>query len=153
MNDLSDFQRRRGEPGKIDLSALDFDQIRRMMRWGLVVLGLILVWTGLRWLGTFYTDWLWFRELGHESVLVKIVTTRVILFTIAVAVFLGFALPSLYAAARSADRSPRPDAPLKELDYLLVHKLLSGPQPRSSCWPPSSWACTRGRSGRPSCSP
>ncbi len=124
MNDLLDFHKSRGEPGRIDLSALDFDQVRRMMRWGLVVLGLILVWTGLRWLGTFYTDWLWFRELGHESVLVKIVTTRVVLFTIGVAVFLGLALPSLYAAARSADRPPRPDAPLKELDYLLIHKLL-----------------------------
>lgn len=124
MNDLLDFHKSRGEPGRIDLSALDFDQIRRMMRWGLVVLGLILVWTGLRWLGTFYTDWLWFRELGHEAVLVKIVTTRVVLFAIAVAVFLGLALPSLYAAARSADRSPRPDAPLKELDYHLVHKFL-----------------------------
>ncbi len=79
MNDLSDFQRRRGERAQIDLGALDFDQIRRVMRWGLVILALILVWTGLRWAGTFYTDWLWFRELGQESVLVKIVTTRAVL--------------------------------------------------------------------------
>ena len=124
MNDLSDFQRRRGERAQIDLGALDFDQIRRVMRLGLVILALILVWTGLRWAGTFYTDWLWFRELGQESVLVKIVTTRAVLFTVALAVFLGLALPSLYAAARSTDRSPLPDAPLEAPDYHLVHKLL-----------------------------
>lgn len=124
MNDLSDFQRRRGERPQIDLAALDFNQIRRVMRWGLLLLALILVWTGLRWAGTFYTDWLWFRELGQASVLVKIVTTRAVLFTVALAVFLGLALPSLYAAARSTDRSPLPDAPLEALDYQLVHKLL-----------------------------
>ncbi len=124
MNDLSDFQRRRGERPQIDLGALDFNQIRRVMRWGLLLLALILVWTGVRWAGTFYTDWLFFRELGQASVLVKIVTTRAILFTVALAVFLGLALPSLYAAARSTDRSPLPDAPLEALDYHLVHKLL-----------------------------
>ena len=124
MNDLSDFQRRQGERAQIDLAALDFDKIRRVMRWGLVILALILVWTGLRWAGSFYTDWLWFRELGQASVLVKIVTTRAVLFTAALAVFLGLALPSLYAAARSTDRSPLPDAPLEALDYHLVHKLL-----------------------------
>jgi uncharacterized membrane protein (UPF0182 family) len=124
MNDLSDFQRRRGERPQIDLAALDFNQMRRVMRWGLLVLALILVWTGLRWAGTFYTDWLWFRQLGQESVLVKIVATRAVLFTVALAVFLGLALPSLYAAARSTDRSPLPDAPLEALDYHLIHKLL-----------------------------
>lgn len=124
MNDLSDFQRRRGERPQIDLRALDFDQLRRVMRYGLLGLALILVWTGLRWAGTFYTDWLFFRELGQASVLVKIVTTRAVLFTVALAVFLGLALPSLYAAARSTDRSPLPDAPLEALDYNLVHKLL-----------------------------
>ena len=124
MNDLSDFQRRQGERAQIDLAALDFDKIRRVMRWGLVILALILVWTGLRWAGSFYTDWLWFRELGQASVLVKIVTTRAVLFTAALAVFLGLALPSLYAAARSTNRSPLPDAPLEALDYHLVHKLL-----------------------------
>ncbi|MEK6253655.1 MAG: UPF0182 family protein, partial [Gemmatimonadales bacterium] len=116
MNDLSDFQRRRGERPQIDLSALDFNQIRRVLRWGLVVLALILVWTGLRWLGTFYTDWLWFRELGYDAVLMKIVMTRAILFVVAVAVFLVFALPSLYAAARATDRSPLPGSQFEMLD-------------------------------------
>ena len=92
MNDISDFQRRRGEQPQFDLSALDFNQIRRVLRWALVFVAVILVWTGLRWLGTFYTDWLWFRELGYDAVLVKIVITRAILFVIAVALFLLFAL-------------------------------------------------------------
>ncbi|MGB5673946.1 MAG: hypothetical protein WBO43_05310 [Gemmatimonadota bacterium] len=53
MNDLSDFQKRRGERPQLDLSALDFNQIRRVMRWGLVFLALILVWKTLTWAGTF----------------------------------------------------------------------------------------------------
>ncbi len=124
MNDLSDFQRRRGGPAKIDLSVLDVDLMRRVLRWGLVLLALVAVWTGLNWLGSFYTDWLWFRELGYESVLVKVVMTRVVLFAVAVAVFLGLALPGLRAAARATDRSPAPGAPFEMLDYFLVHKFL-----------------------------
>ena len=108
MNDLSDFQRRRGERPQIDLGALDFNQIRRVMRWGLLVLALILVWTGVRWAGTFYTDWLWFRELGQESVLVKIVTTRVVLFTVALRVLAPGETPLSWENASFIDSQVRP---------------------------------------------
>ncbi|MDT8436279.1 MAG: UPF0182 family protein [Gemmatimonadota bacterium] len=124
MNDLSDFRKRMGAQGKVDLSGLDFDVLRRMTRWGLLALAIIVAWNVLGWSKTFYTDWLWFRELGYDSVLVKIVATRGVLFAVAVAVFLGLALPGLYVVGRSTARSPRPDAPLETFDYLLVHKFL-----------------------------
>jgi uncharacterized protein len=124
MNDLSDFQRRRSASGRIDLGTVDVDRIRRMMRWGLWALGLIVVLRGLNWSRGFYTDWLWFRELGYEAVLVEIVTTRVVLFALAVVLFLGLGFLGLRAVTRSSDRPPLPDAPLEALDYHFVHKYL-----------------------------
>jgi len=124
MNDLPEVPRGPNGPGKIDLGDVDVARFGEMVRWGLWILAAILAWTGLNWARTFYTDWLWFGELGHESVLLKIVTTRAVLFAVAVAVFLGLGLPALYAAARSADRSPRPDAPLDPSDYELLRGIL-----------------------------
>ncbi|MFQ5890844.1 MAG: UPF0182 family protein [Gemmatimonadota bacterium] len=124
MNDLPDFQRRKGASDKIDLGSVDVDRIRQLMRWGLWVLGLILVWAGLNWSRGFYTDWLWFRELGYEAVLVEIVTTRVVLFALAVVLFLGLGFLGLRGVGRSSDRPPLPDAPLEVLDYHFLHKFL-----------------------------
>ena len=124
MNDLSDFQRRRAGQQGVDLRAIDWDAMRKVFRWGLVILALIILWNVARRLGMFYTDWLWFRELGHEKVLVKIVMTAGVLFTIGTVVFLAAALPSLYGAARTSKRAPLPQAPLEVSDYLLIHKFL-----------------------------
>jgi uncharacterized membrane protein (UPF0182 family) len=124
MNDLSDFQRRRAGQQGIDFRAIDWDSMRKLFRWGLVIVGLIILWNVLSRLAIFYTDWLWFRELGYEPVLIKIVVTGGLLFTAAVALFLVFALPSLYAAARATDRSPMPGSPFEMLDYFQVHKYL-----------------------------
>ncbi|HSM09033.1 MAG TPA: UPF0182 family protein [Gemmatimonadota bacterium] len=124
MSDLIDFQGRQERPGRIDFGALDFDRVRRMLRWGFWLLGLLLVWTLLNWAGEFYTDWLWFGELGYQSVLLKIVTARVVLFTVATVVFLAIALPNLYLAARFTDRPPLATAPVDPLDFHFVHKYL-----------------------------
>jgi len=124
MSDLIDFQGRREQAGKIDFGAIDFGRIRRTMRWGVWLLGLILAWTLLQWAAEFYTDWLWFGELGYASVLLKVVKTRVVLFVVATAGFLALALPTLYLAARFTDRPPLPGAPLEPLDFHFVHKYL-----------------------------
>ncbi len=124
MTDLSDVEGRRSPLEKFDLAALDLGRTRQFMRWGLWLLALILVLAALGWAQTFYTDFLWFRGVGHEAVLVKIVTTRAVLFVLAVAVFKALALPNLYVAARSADRPPLPDAALEPPGYHFVHKFL-----------------------------
>jgi uncharacterized membrane protein (UPF0182 family) len=124
MNDLSDFQRRRAGQQGIDFRAIDWDSMRKLFRWGLVIVGLIILWNVLSRLAIFYTDWLWFRELGYEPVLIKIVVTGGILFTAGAAVFLAAALPGLILAARSADRAPLPEAPLEVSDYARVRTFL-----------------------------
>ena len=124
MTDIRDFQRGRGGSDPIDLSSLDTERIGRLMRWGLGVLGLLLLWAGLSWSRGFYTDWLWFRELGYEAVLVEIVTTRAVLFGIAAVLFVCLAFLGLRAAVRSSERPPLPGAPIEPLDYLFLHKFL-----------------------------
>jgi len=124
MTDISDFGKGQGPLDKIDLGDIDLDRIRRLMRWGLVALVLVLALTGLNWARTFYTDYLWFQGLGHEAVLVKIVTTRAVLFVLAVVVFLALAAPNLYVAASAADRPPVADAALAPLDYHFIRKFL-----------------------------
>lgn len=108
----------------IDLGSLDGDRIRRTMRWGIWILGLILLWAGLNWSQGFYTDWLWFRQLGYEEVLVKIVITRAVLFTLALLLFLGLGFIGLRGAARSSDRPPLAGARLEAVDYHFAHKFL-----------------------------
>jgi len=93
MNDLSDFQRRRAGQQGIDFGAIDWDSMRKLFRWGLVVVALIILWNVLSRLAIFYTDWLWFREVGYEPVLIKIVVTGGLLFTGGAVVFLAAALP------------------------------------------------------------
>jgi len=61
---------------------------------------------GLAWARTFYTDWLWFSGLGHESVLLKMMTTRIWLFLLGAAIFSALAAPNLYAAFRAVPRAP-----------------------------------------------
>ena len=45
-----------------------------------VAVAVLLLLMGLNWARTFYTDWLWFSNLGYQQVLLKIVTTKVWLF-------------------------------------------------------------------------
>ena len=43
---------------------------------GLMVLGLIVV----PWFGSFVTDWLWYNEIGYQTVFLKSLVARVLLF-------------------------------------------------------------------------
>ena len=108
----------------MDLGGLDLERIRRLGRWGLWVLGLVLVLSALGWAGGFYADWLWFRELGYESVLLEIVTTRVFLFLAAFVVFLLVALPNLYTGVRYAGRPRLPTSPLEPFEYDTARTLI-----------------------------
>ncbi|TVR00819.1 MAG: UPF0182 family protein [Desulfovibrionales bacterium] len=83
---------------------MDFSKFHRFLRLGLLGLAVIVLWSGLNWAQGFYTDWLWFGSLDYQSVLWKIVTTRVGLYIAAVLVFLALAVPNLVAAIRITGR-------------------------------------------------
>ena len=53
---------------------------KRALKFVLPVVGLLLVYTGLRLIVFFYTDWLWFQNLGYGSVLVTTALARLLAF-------------------------------------------------------------------------
>ena len=88
------------QPGKpqFSLEDLDLNKIFRLLRFGLGLLGLIILWKAVSWGHDFYTDWLWFKSLGYESVLIKIITSKVFIFCIAAGIFALLAVPNMYVA-------------------------------------------------------
>ena len=71
-----------------------------IIKWGAVILGVILLFVLLSFLRSIYTDLLWFGQLGFKGVYVKVLVTRVVLFIIGAALFAALFAPSLYFANR-----------------------------------------------------
>jgi uncharacterized protein len=86
---------------QIRLEDMDFSRINRFVRWALLALAVILLLRGISWGRGFYVDWLWFSNLGYESVLLRVVSARVILFVIGAVLFFIMAAPNLWIAHRA----------------------------------------------------
>ena len=93
-----------------------------MVKWGLVVLGLILIFVLLNLLKSVYTDLLWFGELGFRSVYTKILVTRILLCIVGALVIAPFLGGSLYFANRFSKGDEVPSMPPEA--YELVKKLV-----------------------------
>ena len=85
---------------EIKLEDLNFAKLIRIFKWILLVVILIVIWVGVNWGRTFYTDWLWFSSLGYEQVLLRVVTAKIWLFLLGALVVAVLAAPNLYAAFR-----------------------------------------------------
>jgi uncharacterized protein len=85
---------------QIRLEDLDFAKLARIVKWILLAVALIVIWGGVSWGRTFYTDWLWFSSLGHEQVLLRVITAKIWLFLLGALIFAVLAAPNLYAAFR-----------------------------------------------------
>lgn len=89
-----------GQLPQIRLEDLDFAKLTRIVKWILLAVILIVLWAGISWGRMFYTDWLWFSSLGHEAVLLRVVTAKIWLFLLGLLIFAGIAAPNLYATFR-----------------------------------------------------
>ena len=92
------------------------------LKWGLIIVGLILVFVLLSLLRSIYTDLLWFDGLDYRGVFVKILATRVALFFIG---GVAFAIPlgvSLYFANRMS-QGPE-EVPLPQGARELLKRLI-----------------------------
>ncbi len=85
---------------QIRLEDLDFSKLTRIVKWISLAVILIVIWGGVSWGRTFYTDWLWFGNLGHEQILLRVVTAKIWLFLLGALIFAVLAAPNLYAAFR-----------------------------------------------------
>ena len=92
------------------------------LKWGALLVGLILLFVLLSFLRSIYTELLWFDEVGFRGVYLKVLVTRVLLFVGGALVF-GIPLGvSLFFANRV---SQGPEAiPLPESTRLLLKRLI-----------------------------
>jgi uncharacterized membrane protein (UPF0182 family) len=110
---------------QIDLGKVDFARLSRMSGPLLLLLALIPIGLGLSWVASFYTDWLWFGSLGYESVLLTMTGARVVLYLLALGVFLALAAPNLIYAFRVTGGAPLVTHPvLKPEAYRFARTLL-----------------------------
>ena len=90
----------------------------RLIRWGVVIVGLILLFVILSLLRSIYTDWLWFGQLGFRGVYIKVLVTRILLFAVAALIFGGVAGVSLYFANRVSKGPEELPLPQATRDFL-----------------------------------
>ena len=83
------------------LQALDVSGLPRRLKLISVAVAVLLLLMGLNWARTFYTDWLWFSNLGYQQILLKIVTTKVWLFLAGGLVFAAIAGTNLHLVFRA----------------------------------------------------
>ncbi len=100
MNSPFDPESPQDQMPQIRLEDLNFAKLTRIVKWILLAVILIVILGGVSWCRTFYTDWLWFSSLGHEQVLLRIITTKIWLFLLGALIFAVLAAPNLYAAFR-----------------------------------------------------
>ena len=85
--------------GESERSAIPFDPVP-LLKWGLIILGLIFLLILLNILRQIYTNWLWFDALDYSSVYVKILVTRVALFFTGALIFTAIVVPNVVFAYR-----------------------------------------------------
>ncbi len=110
MKSLFDPESPQDQMPQIRLEDLDFAKLTRALKWILPVVALIVIWGGVTWGRTFYTDWLWFANLGHEQVLLRVVSVKIWLFLLGFLVFAALAAPNLYAAFRFDAKMKAPES-------------------------------------------
>jgi len=114
----------RGQGPQFRLEDLDFSRIYQLAKVGLGILALILVLSGIGWVQSFYTDWLWFSSLGYEQIIIKVVVTSLVLFILGAAVFLALALPNIWAAHKGVSRMRLLNQNVPMQLYFQARKLL-----------------------------
>lgn len=80
---------------------LDFTSISRLAKWIGLAVGVLVLFTLLSWAISFYRDWLWFGNLGHQSVLLTVMGSRIWLFALGFVLFVLVAAPNLLAVFRT----------------------------------------------------
>ncbi len=76
--------------------------IRLLVRWGVVIFALVLVFIVLWVARSIYTDWLWFDQLGYLNVFTTILSLRIWLFFAGFSLFAILITITLYMAFRSS---------------------------------------------------
>jgi len=105
---------------------LDFSKLPNLTKWIVLAVAVFILWNLMSWATSFYRDWLWFSNLEHQSVLLKVMSTRIVLFCAACVVFLALAVPNVRMALRAVPQTPPADGPQMPPEaYRLAVRLLA----------------------------
>ena len=106
---------------------LDFSNLSRLTKWIVPAIAVFVLWHLASWGVSFYRDWLWFSNLEHQSVLLKVMSTRIGLFLAGFAVFLVLAAVNLRVVSRAVPRTlPDGDSNISPAAYKSAVTLLLG---------------------------
>jgi uncharacterized membrane protein (UPF0182 family) len=111
-----------GPPIQFDAAQIQ-QQLGGLLKWGAIIIAVIVVFAVLIFLKSVYADWLWFENLGFQGVFVKVITTRIILFAIGAIIFAVPAGLSLFFAYKSSDGPitlPIPEEALPLIRRLII---------------------------------
>jgi uncharacterized membrane protein (UPF0182 family) len=107
------------------VQGLDVTGWPRRLKLIFIVLSAFLLLLGLNWARSFYTDWLWFSNLGYQQVLLKMVTTKIWLFLLGGLLFAAIAWLNIRFVFRSTrGEVPRAQAIIPFPVYETVRRLL-----------------------------
>jgi uncharacterized membrane protein (UPF0182 family) len=114
-----------GNDAPFDLPKVNVDSALRIIRWAFLGLAIVLLLLALNWVRSFYTDLLWFGNVGYEAVLIKIISTRVWLFLLGIAASVAFGSLNLYLVLRLTRNEPAPDnVPVTYETYRILRKII-----------------------------
>ena len=116
---------RNGGESPIETVQLNAGMIGPYLRWGAIILGLIILFGVVSFARSVYTDLLWYDSLGFRSIFLKITVTRIVLFligAIGVAAIVGTSLRFAHAYTAGAINLPIPT----EVSSVLPRVILWG---------------------------
>ena len=111
-------------PQRLELQGLDPARMERWARRGAWLLAIIPLWLLLAWSQSFYVDWLWFRGVGQEGVLITTTMARVGLYVASLVAFLALAIPNVLYARRATRGTPVMPAGISHENYRFARMLL-----------------------------
>lgn len=99
-----------------------WDKISSRTKWivGIIVVVLVVLILSASWISTFYTDYLWYKEVGYTSVFWKRVATQIWLFFVFGALFFALFYGNIYLAKRLTPRYERLRAELSPVEESVL---------------------------------
>jgi uncharacterized membrane protein (UPF0182 family) len=92
----------------------------KAVKWGLAVLGIVLLFVLLSAIKSAYTDWLWFDNVGFISIYARILTTRIWLFFASALFFAMLLVANIYIADRFSKGEPRLPIPAEAMRMVNI---------------------------------
>lgn len=113
----------------LDIGNMFPTQLGSRLRWIFILVGLVSLFFILSIIRSIYTDWLWFNSLEFQSVYIKILLTRVILFCLAAgifAIFCGISVYFSYQLSKGPEEIPLPPQIRRVFKRLIFWGILLG---------------------------